>query len=168
MAIIYSACIPTYRRPAEVKRFLSMFAGIAEKTGLKSKFELCISDNNEDLSTKKIVDRYKKRLNIRYHRWGKNVGYDRNSLQSMKLATGKYFHVASDEIEYTDRGFANLMALLEKTDVDGVCIRPRGGAKTPGELYRYSLSPLGCVEPLRHIHVNTHNEEEIPRGFLGS
>jgi len=145
MAITYSACIPTYRRPHEVERFLSMFEGIARKTGLKDKFELCISDNNEDLETKKAVDKYMGKLNIRYHRWGKNVGYDRNSLMSMKLSTGRFFHVASDEIEFTPESFSAMMALLEKTDADGVCIRPRGRARAPAELYSYSLSPSGVA-----------------------
>ncbi|MCX6770015.1 MAG: glycosyltransferase, partial [Candidatus Micrarchaeota archaeon] len=145
MAIIYSACIPTYRRPDEVARFLAMFDSIAKETGLKDKFELCISDNNEDLATRRVVDSYKGKLNIRYHRWGKNTGYDRNGLQSMKLATGRFFHAASDEISFTKEAFSAMMALLESTDADGVCIRPVKGVKTPAGLYRHAFSPAGVA-----------------------
>jgi len=145
MAITYSACIPTYRRPHEVERFLSMFEGIARKTGLKDKFELCISDNNEDLATKKVVDKYKGKLNIRYHRWGKNVGYDRNGLEAMKLATGEFFQPASDEISFTKETFSKMIGILEKTGADGVCIRPVKGAGTPAKLFHHAFSPLGVA-----------------------
>jgi len=145
MAVIYSICIPTYRRPEEVERFLSMFDSIANETGMKDKFELCISDNNEGLATKKIVEKYNEKLNLHYHRWGKNVGYDRNSLQAMKLATGKFFQAASDEIFFTKETFSSMMSLLERTKADGVCIRPINGVSTPTGLYHHTFSPGGVA-----------------------
>jgi len=136
-APIYSICIPTYRRPGQVERLLGMFSDICASENLGDNIELCISDNNENEETKKIVDGYREKglLRIRYHRWGGNVGYDKNALMALSLATGKYVHDVSDEIKFTKDGLAGLVKLLENSG-DGVYLSSKGNGASmnPKEL----------------------------------
>ena len=137
---IYSICIPTYRRPQQVERLLSMFEKLSENKSLEGKFEVCISDNNENDETEEIVKRHigQKKIAIRYHGWGKNVGYDRNALRAMELGVGEYFHLVSDEVEYTTENLAKVIAALENGKPDGLCLRPYPGGRSASALDTYN------------------------------
>jgi len=147
MSVLYSICIPTYNRPHEIDRLLRTFSEILKFDGLREKVELCISDNNENTETKKIIDYYmkKKFLKIKYHRWGKNVGYDRNVLKALELASGKYLHAVSDEIYYTPESLAKIITILEN-NIDGIYISKKNKKiEDPSVLLNYMFSPSGIM-----------------------
>ncbi len=148
MRTIYSICIPTYNRPDEVERFLHMFSEILKVDDLNKKVELCISDNNEDTKTKEIVNSYIKKgvLQIKYHYWGKNVGYDKNALKTFELATGEYLHYASDEVDYTQENVSKIVGILENEKRDGVYLNKKSKKiEDPGMLFNHMFSPFGIM-----------------------
>jgi glycosyltransferase involved in cell wall biosynthesis len=136
---LYSVCVPTYNRPHEVQRLLSMFAEIL---GDSNDVEICISDNNEDEKTKEIVSQFKN-LNIKYNRWGKNMGYDRNAQKAMELATGEFAHLVSDEVFFTKETLLMLLNALRTLSCDGIILEKGAGEADSAQLLRHAFSLKG-------------------------
>lgn len=117
--MLYSICVPTYKRPEQIKRMLGMFEHILEDSPNSKIIEICISDNNPNDETGKIVKEFRKRglLNIIYYRQGQNVGYDKNAFKALSLATGDYVHLVSDEVIYSKGCLATILEkLADKKD----------------------------------------------------
>ena len=146
---IYSICVPTYKRKDQIERLLKLFSGICGGEGnLNKKVEICISDNNETDDTEAVVRRYmaERFLNIQYHRWGKNVGYDRNAMKAVSLASGAFLHLVSDEVSFTQDGLVEILDSLKKSGIDGIYLDPRGkGPLVPKQIRRKLFSLTGVA-----------------------
>lgn len=110
MIPVLSVCIPTLSNPDGVKATLERLITEATNTNFIDQIEFCIADNSEDELTDKVVFIIKSSNDVRvnYKRHGKNVGYDRNVDSVIKLATGEYCWLLSDNENIKPNCFAEI------------------------------------------------------------
>jgi len=147
--IALSICIPTFGRPECVERSLANYQKIIDELHCRSEVQVCISDNNQDGITKGIVERFMPSLTIKYHQNDGNLGYDRNSLNSMLMADGEYIHLTSDENLFTAEALGSILERIRKGDLEMLIstdqskhiVRELNGMTsiTGEELFQYTL-----------------------------
>ena len=92
-----SIIIPVYN--VDKTRFKRTLESLAQQT--YKDFEVCISDGNKDSSVEKIIEKYNKRLAIKYKKSDKNLGISDNTNQALELATGEYISLLDhDDLLY--------------------------------------------------------------------
>ena len=87
-----SVCIPTYNRPEHLLNCLNSLCLQDYKN-----FEVCISDNSSKANIKKLIAPYKKKLNIKFNRNKKNLGFALNLLKVSKMASGEFIWFLGDD-----------------------------------------------------------------------
>ena len=87
-----SVCIPTYNRPEHLLNCLNSLCLQNYKN-----FEVCISDNSSKANIKKLIAPYKKKLNIKFNRNKKNLGFALNLLKVSKMASGEFIWFLGDD-----------------------------------------------------------------------
>ena len=93
MEKLLSICVPTYNGEKTIGRMLEVLLPQADE-----EIEIIISDNYSTDSTAVIVEKFKTLYPfVKYVRNDSNVGADRNFLQCMKMATGKFCMLLSDD-----------------------------------------------------------------------
>jgi abequosyltransferase len=120
-----SVCVPTYNRAAELPALLD---SIAEQRDHGFEVEVVVSDNASTDNTEEVVRSYTARVDrLVYSRSESNLGYDRNVLRAVSLATGGYCWLMGSDDKFESSAFAELeKALAVFTDVGGVSIARRG------------------------------------------
>ena len=93
--MLLSICIPTYERTACLNNCLNSIY-IAKKN-FNFNFEVCISDNASTENTKKIVNLYKKKLDIKFIQNKKNLGLGINIIKVVSMAKGKYSWIIGND-----------------------------------------------------------------------
>lgn len=89
-----SICIPTFNRG----EYLPVMLESIFKQGVFDSVEVLISDNNSYDDTARIVQEYKARYkNLVYYKNDINVGFDRNVLNCINKAKGKYCWILGDD-----------------------------------------------------------------------
>jgi len=177
---VLSICIPTYNRPECMRDCLSHYHKIISGNGLAGKVEICISDNSESGSTGRAVRRFSKKLRLKYSRNKKNLGYDRNVILALSMASGEFLQLAGDELFYSEKSLVQAVRLLESGgfgaamfDDDGLFPARSSVPKASlsgGELLNKALS-LRWVRNRNITHIdyviirNSHFREYL--GFLG-
>lgn len=116
-----SICVPTYNRASKLPRLLE---SIAEQADHQFSVEIVISDNASTDDTTDVVDRYRSAgLDITYQKLPKNLGFDRNILNAIAIASGDFcwFFGSDDFLE--PGAFARLeQALNRHPGVTGISI----------------------------------------------
>lgn len=84
--------IPTYNRAKYLKRSLY---SIAEQ--YDNRLEILVSDNASEDETEDVVNEMKRRIPIKYIKNKENIGGDRNFLQCLREASGKYTILLGDD-----------------------------------------------------------------------
>ena len=90
-----SICIPTYNRAAHLSNCLKSIISMRKPKGFQ--FEICISDNGSNDSTKEIVNNAKKDIDINYNRNESNLGIARNFLKVVSMAKGEFVWLIGDD-----------------------------------------------------------------------
>ncbi len=90
-----SICIPTYNRPEQLPNCLESIYLAKKRANLR--FNVCISDNNSNYDIKKIIDEYKKKLDITFNSNKKNIGYQANLLKAISLSDSEYIWAIGDD-----------------------------------------------------------------------
>jgi glycosyltransferase involved in cell wall biosynthesis len=90
-----SICIPTYNRSKLLRDLLASL--VIEVVDLEVDVEIVISDNCSDDETSAIVDGYRERLNLVYHRNNENKGAAANVLSVTDHASGLYCWIFGDD-----------------------------------------------------------------------
>lgn len=112
--MLLSICIPTYERTKCLKNCLhSIF--LAKKV-FNFNFEVCISDNASTENTKKIVNFYKKKLNIKFKKNKKNLGLANNILSVVSMAEGKYSWIIGNDDLVLPNTLKILFKILNKKE----------------------------------------------------
>ncbi len=93
--MILSICIPTYNRPTSLANCLNSF--YQQKKINKKEFEICISDNCSKQNISRVIKPFKKKLNIRYSKNKKNLGFAMNVLKVSLMAKGKFIWFLGDD-----------------------------------------------------------------------
>jgi abequosyltransferase len=109
MAIHLSICIPTYNRAPLIGDALeSIIVQATEDT------EIVISDNASTDNTRQVVGELQKRFpSIRYYCWDHNVGFDRNVMRVVELATGEYCWFVGSDDRIEPGGLQRVLEALE-------------------------------------------------------
>ena len=98
---LLSICIPTYNRCQYLRKCL---VSIASCEGLNySEIEICVSDNNSTDDTADVIKVFSKDLNIKYFHQEKNLGFGKNFINVVSMATGEFvWMIGDDDLLMTD------------------------------------------------------------------
>jgi abequosyltransferase len=119
VSVRLSICIPTYNRARFIGEALESI--VAQAT---DDVEIVISDNASTDGTGEIVAAFAARFpRIRYACWNANVGFDRNVMRVVELATGGYcWFLGSDDRIEPGAVAAVLGALGHYPGLGGMCL----------------------------------------------
>ncbi|MFH1361871.1 MAG: glycosyltransferase family 2 protein [bacterium] len=94
---LLSICILTYNRATLLKEALLSILGQA--TGLEELVEVIVSDNVSTDETSKVVAELRQgaKLNVRYYKNEKNLGFDGNCLIAVERAAGRHVWLFGDD-----------------------------------------------------------------------
>jgi len=93
--LLLSICIPNYRRPEFLQKNLQAIA----KQNLPE-IEIVIIDDNSPDDIRKIIDNFKEKhpkINLKFKKNSKNLGFDKNVLKTVGLAEGQYCWLLSND-----------------------------------------------------------------------
>ena len=90
--MLISVCIPTYNRP---KSLLNCLNSLSLQTDLD--FEVCISDNCSHENIERIIDPYRKKLNIKFNKNKENLGAALNFLKVASMAKSEFIWFLGDD-----------------------------------------------------------------------
>ena len=115
--MLLSICIPTYNRPSSLTNCLNSI--YTQKKINKKDVEICISDNCSKFNIRKVIKPFKKKLNIRYQKNRKNLGFAMNVLSVSLMAKGKFIWFLGDDDLVVKNSITYLIKLIqEKKSVD--------------------------------------------------
>ncbi len=107
--MLLSICIPTYNRPESLLNCLNSLA-----LQRKKNFEVCISDNCSKVNIYKLIKPYKKKLNIKFNKNKKNLGFALNVLKVSSLAKGDFIWLVGDDDLLLPEAVEELLYLISK------------------------------------------------------
>jgi|TARA_Y100000389_G_scaffold142831_1_gene140925 glycosyltransferase involved in cell wall biosynthesis len=94
----FSICIPTFNRVDNLNNCLNSIL-ISDKLQNDFNYEICISDNGSTEKVEKIVDFYKSKLKIKFHKFEKNMGFALNALKTVDMAEGEFvWMIGNDDL----------------------------------------------------------------------
>ena len=108
--MLLSICIPTYNRSESLKNCLNSLS--VQKN--KNKFEVCISDNCSNYNVQQLIKPFKKKINIRFKKNKKNLGFGMNVLKVSQMAKGKFIWFLGDDDLVTTDSISHIIKLIEK------------------------------------------------------
>ena len=115
---LLSICIPTYNRAEKLQQCLHHVAVQLNTESLKNAIEVVISDNASQDNTVEVIEKFQESFdNITYFRNEKNLGIDKNIINSVVKASGKYcWHIGDDD--FIQNGSLKLLVdFLSKKEV---------------------------------------------------
>lgn len=105
-----SICIPTFNRSYHLNNCLNSIM----QNGKYTKYvEICISDNDSTDETEKIVNSYKKFLNINYKKNVSNLGVAKNILKSVELSNSDFCWIVGDDDLLLDNALKVVLDLIK-------------------------------------------------------
>ena len=110
--MLLSICIPTYNRPEDLRNCLNSI--MSQKNLSKKSFEVCISDNCSKANIFKYIKPFKKKLNIKYQRNKRNIGFAMNVLNVSLMAKGKFIWFLGDDDLVVNNSIEYLIKLIKK------------------------------------------------------
>jgi glycosyltransferase involved in cell wall biosynthesis len=135
-----SVCIPTYRRKDTLRELLASLA--CEDL---SEVEICISDNASNDGTRELVAEWAPKLGrVIFHEWPENVGYDRNLLKVVEIATQDYCWLFGSDDLIAPGGIARILADLHAIKPTGMLVGYLG-FKTSVPIVPDHLQTSGCA-----------------------
>ena len=108
--MLLSICIPTYNRPESLLNCLNSLA----KQKNKKDFEVCISDNSSKKNIKNLIKPFRKKLNIKYKKNRKNLGFALNVLKVSLMAKGEFIWFLGDDDLAVNNSVKYLTNLIKK------------------------------------------------------
>ena len=108
--MLLSICIPTYNRPESLLNCLNSLA----KQKNKKDFEVCISDNCSKKNIKNLIKPFRKKLNIKYKKNRKNLGFALNVLKVSLMAKGEFIWFLGDDDLTVNNSVKYLTNLIKK------------------------------------------------------
>ena len=111
--MLLSICIPTYNRPTHLENCLNSI--YKSKLNCKNfKFEVCISDNGSRYNITKIINKYSKKLDIKFNRFNRNLGITPNFLKVVDMAKGEFVWTIGNDDLLLPKSLKIISRLLNK------------------------------------------------------
>jgi glycosyltransferase involved in cell wall biosynthesis len=130
---ILSICIPTYNREDDLKNCIDAIFKLHEK--YLKKIEVCVSDNFSHYDFVTMISNLNYNKKIIFSRNNKNIGFDKNVINVIKMATGKYVMLLGDDDTINYEEFYNIIYELENNDPDAVFSNYRVVTKNNTQFY---------------------------------
>ena len=160
--LILSICIPTYNRIGLLKESINAIIGQVNTFDINN-IEIVISDNASTDGTKEYLSELieeNSELSITYFRQVENLGSDANILNTVRLASGQFVYIVSDDDILLPGAINKLISLIYKyPDYDAFCLNFKSFDLDP-------LKPATSILPIRNdLSINTRDEALL---FYGS
>ncbi len=109
---LLTIAIPTYNRAKYLEALLNC---LQPQLSLQTSVQLIVSDNASTDGTQQLAEKFASNgLSFQYIRNAENIGPDKNFLQCLDLAKGKYVWLLGDDDLLTPDALAQLVSLLEQ------------------------------------------------------
>lgn len=122
--ILLSLCLPTYNRARCLREQFKRILAISPED--RKSIEIIVSDNCSTDDTPNVVQEYRNQIPFTYLRNQQNLGADRNFLQCLHNARGKYVWLLGDDDFLQTEYLSELLNQLETHDFGLVHIRVKG------------------------------------------
>lgn len=121
--VLLTIAVPTYNGAKTIRNMMDLLMPQCDE-----RVEVLISDNCSTDETPSIIAEYQKAYPyIKNIRNEKNIGPDANFLQCMKLASGRFVHLLSDDDVMMEGALGKILSYLEKySDVGLVYLYTKG------------------------------------------
>lgn len=113
---ILSICIPTYNRAKFLDKLLLQIFEFDDL--LKSRLQICISDNASTDNTQEVILKWKNKIEISSTKQVCNIGGSRNFQAVAKLARCPWTILMGDDDRFLISGLENLLIILNKEKPD--------------------------------------------------
>lgn len=111
----FSLVLATLNRHKDFNKFIYYLDHQSHKN-----FELIVVDQSDNEYTKRVCDKYKDRIEIKYiHLDKKGLSYARN--EGMKYVRGDVVAFPDDDCWYSEELLEEVSSYFEKNNVDGIC-----------------------------------------------
>lgn len=108
-----SICIPNFNRADHLNNCLNSILISSEKIR-NLKFEVCISDNNSNENIVDIVKKYETKIDIKFRKNKKNLGFALNAIEAVKMAQGSYAWLIGNDDLLLPETLSELEKLFEE------------------------------------------------------
>lgn len=129
---LISICIPTYNRPAQLKRMLESI-----DTTKVEDIDIVISENSspKQVETREVVEEYKKThpYEVHYFENERNLGYDKNIRAVVARATGRFCVFFSDDDMAMPGALDKYIEFIREHQDVGYILRSYRGYTDPDE-----------------------------------
>ncbi len=158
--ILLSLCVPTYNRADLLIETLGVIAGQARSAGLVDQVEIVVSDNASTDDTQDKLNEFVAShgdLSIKTHKQQTNLGPDGNIYTVVKMATGAFIWILSDDDLLFSGALQTVFRIARQfPDVGAFCPNIRGFTHTledagPIQFHSDSGFIQGKDEALDHI-----------------
>ena len=122
-----SITIPTYNGEKNIKKQIDRLINDCRKAKIFNFYEIIICDNCSNDNTKKIVTKYKRKINtkkivnIKFYGSKNNLGYPKNFIRATKLSKSKYTIFLCDDNIPSRNFYINLYNLFKNKDYNELC-----------------------------------------------
>ena len=110
---ILSVCVPTYNRAVLLDKLLGQIFEF--DSNVKSKIEVCISDNNSSDETSEVISSWGHHVAIKSVRQRTNIGASRNFQAVAGLSSAPWVILMGDDDLFCNEGIKSLLELLTIT-----------------------------------------------------
>ncbi len=116
-----SICIPTYNRARHLANCLQSI--IANKSGSRVDFQLCISDNCSTDETESVVRHAQESMEIKYQKNSSNLGMAGNFLNVVDMADGEFVWIIGDDDLLLPGAIEEIAGLIKNNpEVEYFCV----------------------------------------------
>lgn len=150
-SILLSICIPTFNRSIFISEMIEgLFEQITDD--IKDKIEICISENPSSDKYGELIEKLRKisPVTIKYHQNTEQIGFDRNLIQSIKMAKGNYCWLFSDDDKMTRNAVETVLTELRKDKKGDIAL-----------FYCNSVDCNSNLEPVKIIYSFNNNGKDL-------
>ncbi len=112
---LLSICIPTYNRADCLRQCLASITDQFKDPRVKDRVEIVVSDNGSADQTAAVLKQFEQFGNITILRNLENIGFDRNVLQVVAAAKGRFCWLLGDDDALFDDALPHVLGLIEKS-----------------------------------------------------
>lgn len=112
---VLSICIPTYERSGKLAVLLSSIICQDDP-----RVEVVVSDNGSADDTAEMVQEFTFLRPLKWHQWDENVGFDRNLLKVVSMASGEYCWLVGSDDALTPGAVSHILYLIDTYRPSGI------------------------------------------------
>ena len=111
--MLLSICIPTFNRKKNLEDCLNSIL-ISSNNVKNFNFEVCISDNCSDDDINSVIKNFKDKINLKFSKNEKNLGFSLNAIKSISMASGDFVWLIGNDDLLLPLSLQKLKELIAK------------------------------------------------------